>query len=133
MARPQSVALGGYFPTPRHLLPSLASLVDFRIPESEDRHVLIDPCAGDGGAIAELRDLWFGSTRSHKRFNSLDTHIVAVELEKQRFRAAKQRFTSWDQARNQPWDLVLEADAFHLGFKPNDGASVLFLNPPYDT
>ncbi|MBW8878813.1 MAG: hypothetical protein JF614_27975 [Acidobacteria bacterium] len=56
-----------------------------------------------------------------------------MELEKQRFRAAKQRFTSWDQARNQPWDLVLEADAFHLGFKPNDGASVLFLNPPYDT
>jgi hypothetical protein len=108
-------------------------LVDFRIPKSKDRHVLLDPCAGDGEAIATLRDLWFGETRSFKRYNVLNAHVVAIELEKQRFAAAKKRFTFWDASRNQPWDQILEADAFHLDFKPNDGASVLYLNPPYDT
>src|SRR3979411_2483042 len=123
MARPQSVALGGYFPTPRHLLPSLASLVGFRIPKSEGRHVLLDPCAGDGEAIAILRNLWFGETRTYRRYDTLNAHVIAVELEKQRFPAAKKRFTFWDESRNQPWDQVLEADAFHLGFNPIDGAS----------
>lgn len=108
-------------------------MVDFRIPKSKDRHVLLDPCAGDGEAIATLRDLWFGDTRTCKRYDTLNAHVIAIELEKQRFAAAKKRFTFWDQSRNQPWDQILEADAFHLAFKPNDGASVLFLNPPYDT
>jgi hypothetical protein len=108
-------------------------LVEFTIPESEDRHVLVDPCAGDGLAIASLRDLWFGSTRVEKRFGGLDARILAVELERQRFKAAYDRLSSWDTSRHQRWDTVVEADAFHLGFKPFDGASLLFLNPPYDT
>src|SRR6185295_4572508 len=133
MARPASVALGGYFPAPTHLLPSLASLVEFTLPESEDRHVLVDPCAGDGLAIATLRDLWFGSTRANQHYGVLDASILAVELEKQRFKAAYDRLSFWDTSRYRRWDTVVEADAFHLGFKPFDGASVLYLNPPYDT
>src|SRR3954451_13428836 len=101
MARPESIALGAYFPAPKHLLPSLASLVDFRIAKSKDRHVLLDPCAGDGEAIATLRGLWFGETRTSKRYDPLDAHVIAIELEKQRFAAAKRRFTFWDQSRNQ--------------------------------
>jgi hypothetical protein len=108
-------------------------LVEFRIPKSEDRHVLLDPCAGDGLAIATLRDLWFGSSRAQKRFGALDACIVAVELEKRRCHAAYDRLSSWDRSCEQRFDTVLEADAFHVAFKPNDGASVLFLNPPYDT
>ena len=57
MARPQSIALGGYFPTPSPLLSSLASLVSFA--PQDQPHVLVDPCAGDGAAIAELRKRWF--------------------------------------------------------------------------
>jgi hypothetical protein len=108
-------------------------LVEFTLPESEDRHVLVDPCAGDGLAIATLRELWFGSTRAHQLYGVLDAHILAVELEKLRFKAAYDRLSFWDTSRHQPWDTVVEADAFHLGFKPLDGASVLYLNPPYDT
>src|SRR3954454_8858265 len=132
MARPESIALAGYFPAPRHLLPSLASLVGFRLPASEDRHVLVDPCAGDGEAIAALRDLWFGPTRTHQRYGALDARIFAVELEKDRFKAAKKRLSAHDSAHGRLWDLVLEADAFHIAIEPDEGASVLYLNPPYD-
>lgn len=55
--RPQSVALGGYFPTPSPLLPSLASLVSFA--PQDEAHVLVDPVAGDAAAIAALRTHWF--------------------------------------------------------------------------
>ena len=133
MARPESIALGGYFPTPRHLLPSLASLVGFELPASSDRHVLVDPCTGDGEAICTLRDLWFGTTRTPSRSASLDAHIFAVELERERFNAARRRLNHWDQASNHNWDVVLEADAFQVGIERRDGASILFLNPPYDT
>src|SRR6185295_3084102 len=89
--------------------------------------------AGDGLAIATLRDLWFGSTRANQHYGVLDASILAVELEKQRFKAAYDRLSFWDTSRYRRWDTVVEADAFHLGFKPFDGASVLYLNPPYDT
>ena len=53
----QSVALGGYFPTPSPLLPSLASLVSFA--PQDEAHILVDPVAGDAAAIAALRTHWF--------------------------------------------------------------------------
>ncbi|HEX4959752.1 MAG TPA: DUF6094 domain-containing protein [Thermoanaerobaculia bacterium] len=133
MARPESIALGGYFPTPMHLLPSLASLVGFRLPKSKDRHVLVDPCAGDGEAVTVLRDLWFGPARTSRRFGVLDAHVFAVELEKDRYHIARKRLASWDHARGHKWDTVLDSDAFHVDIQPHDGASLLFLNPPYDT
>src|SRR6476469_9399981 len=123
MARPESIALGGYFPTPKHLLPSLASLVGFRLPDSDDRHVLVDPCAGDGATIAALRDLWFGQNRAHQCYGALDARIFAVELEKDRAHTARRRLSAYDSAKGRPWDVVLEADAFHVAIEPNDGAS----------
>ena len=114
MARPESIALGGYFPTPSDLLPSLASLVRF---ESQDRlHVLVDPCAGDGAAIAALRDRWF--PRPNR-----DVAVYAVELEEQRARSLRTHLGS---------NVVQSCDAFHLEITPQDGASLLYLNPPYD-
>ncbi|HEX4495477.1 MAG TPA: DUF6094 domain-containing protein [Thermoanaerobaculia bacterium] len=114
MARPESIALAGYFPTPCDLLPSLASLVRF---EPQDRlHVLVDPCAGDGAAIAALRDRWF--PRPNR-----DVAIYAVELEEQRAQSLRTHLGS---------NVVLRSDAFHLEITPQDGASLLYLNPPYD-
>src|SRR3954454_5557338 len=91
MARPASIALAGYFPTPVHLLPSLASLVSFSRPASEGPHALVDPCAGDAAAIIALRNLWFGETRLCKNHGVHDAHLFVVEMEKERFKAADAR------------------------------------------
>jgi hypothetical protein len=132
MARPASIALAGYFPTPAHLLPSFASLVGFSLPSSKSPHVLADPCAGDAQAITTLRNLWFGEERLCRSHNVHDAQLVLVELEQERFRAAEKRLPFFSSYGGR-WDTVLEADAFHVHIKPADGASLLFLNPPYDT
>ncbi len=104
----------------------------FSLPESRSPHVLVDPCAGDGAAISGLRNLWFGEERSSSRHNVHDAHLFLVELEKDRYKAAESRLSHFGSYGGR-WDTVLEADAFHVDIKPNDGASLLFLNPPYDT
>jgi hypothetical protein len=119
MARPESIALGGYFPTPSTLLPSLASLLSF---DGEDEpHVLVDPCAGDGAAIAALRRHWFERPER-------GATIYAVELEKERALGLSDHLSF---AGPRP-DVTLHCDSFHLNIEPRDGASLLFLNPPYD-
>jgi hypothetical protein len=121
MARPQSVALGGYFPTPSTLLPRLASLVSF---ESQDEaHLLVDPCAGDGTAIAALRKLWFPESQH-------DASIQAVELEAQRAKALRKKLSHLEGG--SVYDVALHCDAFHVEIEPEEGASLLYLNPPYD-
>ncbi|HYN19417.1 MAG TPA: DUF6094 domain-containing protein [Thermoanaerobaculia bacterium] len=121
MARPQSIALGGYFPTPSTLLPRLASLVSFA--PQDETHVLVDPCAGDGAAIAALRSRWFEQPDE-------DAAIVAVELEEER--AKRLRFLLKPLHGGSRWDVALHCDAFHVDITAKDGASLLFLNPPYD-
>jgi hypothetical protein len=69
----------------------------------------LNPCAGDCEAIATLRKLWFGTSRSTARFGSLDASIIAVKLEKQQYHRAFDRL-----ADTSPADVVLEADAFQL-------------------
>ncbi|HET9210642.1 MAG TPA: DUF6094 domain-containing protein [Thermoanaerobaculia bacterium] len=103
----------------------------FRIPQSKSPHVLVDPCAGDAHAIATLRDLWFGEERLCQSYNVFDAQIFALELEKERAQAAEARLSS--SGPYGRWDTVYETDAFHVHIKPADGASLLFLNPPYDT
>lgn len=122
MARPQSVALGGYFPTPATLLPRLAALVDFA--PQEVSHVLVDPCAGDGTAIAALRTLWFPEGKN-------EASIYAIELEQERAKALRKRLSRPEGG--SLYDISLHCDAFHLEIEPEEGASLLFLNPPYDT
>jgi uncharacterized methyltransferase DUF6094 len=122
MARPQSVALAGYFPTPSTLLPRLASLVSFA--SQGDTHVLVDPCAGDGAAIAALRKLWFGEPEE-------DSNVYAVELEGERAKALRYRLSPLQGGSS--CDVALHCDAFHVEITPEEGASLLFLNPPYDT
>ncbi len=53
MARPESQAIAGYFPTPDHLVPAIASLVALER-ERYDRPVFFDPCAGTGSALVAL-------------------------------------------------------------------------------
>ena len=120
MARLESTALGGYYPTPQHLIPRIASLLAPLVPKepdkySYDRRVVsfVDPCAGEGTAVAELADLLSGGTRS----------IYACELESTRVEKARPALG---------YQNVLHGDAFRVSFA-GDGVCVMFLNPPYDT
>lgn len=122
MARPQSVALGGYFPTPATLLSRLASLVSFE--PQDEAHLLVDPVAGDGAAIAALRRLWFERPDE-------DAAIYAVELEEQRAKGLRSRLSPLQGGSHR--DVSLHCDAFHVDITPREGASLLYLNPPYDT
>ena len=115
MARIGSRQIAGYYPTPEHLLDPIASILDFSIDVSVP--VLFDPVAGDGAAITGLRDRWLPNAQ-----------IVAAELEAQRAAALKRRLAHYPHQ-------ALHADALTLA--PNrhtsPRATVLYLNPPYDT
>lgn len=138
MARPESVALGGYYPTPTNLLPHIARLVNVRPAKtvrprgsSLGQYTFVDPCAGDGDAILGLIRHWFGngpvqrlSTREHPGVN-----VLAAELEKERAEALSanvRRTLDYASASN-----ALHSDAFTVSWK-EAGAQVLYLNPPYD-
>lgn len=120
MARPESVAVAGYYPTPTHLLPRLAALlcpIPVDVDSGRRPHVaFVDPCAGDTTAIREIMHL-VGSTYSDD--------LYACEMEA----------TRWNEAKNKSQGLgnkILHGDAFHVVWEKREGAGLLFLNPPYD-
>ncbi|HEY6324408.1 MAG TPA: DUF6094 domain-containing protein, partial [Thermoanaerobaculia bacterium] len=118
MARPASQATAGYFPTPDHLIASIAS----RLALVRDRYqepVFFDPCAGTGAAIVALAAAVLRLHHEDAR-----RHCQAIELESTRAAAL---------ARRLQVDNVHHGDAFTFGITAAPGASVLFLNPPYDT
>lgn len=111
MARPESVAVGGYFPTPQHLIPLIRNHLAMSTGSGSVNYA--DPCAGDGEAIETLR-IGIGK-------------VYTCELESQRHEALLVRFKSdWD-ARSR----AVLGDAFRLEL--SRGVCCLFLNPPYDT
>ena len=122
MARIASVQVAGYFPTPPELLTSFASTFRWREkPNSWRQLSILDPCAGEGEAVRQLRDAFLaelGCARHHIR-------IVANELEGERARRLARNLRSHDEA--------IHADAFHLHWSDEGArATLLYLNPPYD-
>jgi hypothetical protein len=135
MARPASQQIAGFYPTPEHLVPIIASYVaqaDIRAGktqyESPKGHVtFVDPCAGAGEAVKMVADLLTPDCgRAHNR------HFYLCEMEKKRAEVAK-NLIGYSYAGN-----VLHGDAFHATFEQSSdekntlGASLLWLNPPYD-
>ena len=135
MARLESVALGGFFATPPHLIPIIASHLRFSFPpppesryETDYAHVsILDPCAGAGDALEALCDA-VGDER---------VEAYAVELEETRAKACtdvvrprSRRSHNAHGYRPNP----LTGDAFRVQFRTSDdgGVSALYLNPPYD-
>jgi Uncharacterised methyltransferase family (DUF6094) len=121
MARPESVALAGSYPTPPGVLPSLASLLEFEPAKFSESHVLVDPCAGEGEAIQALADRWFPPAAD------ASCQLYAIELEAGRCTKLEARLG---------FAHVFHGDAFSFAIRGADaagmGASLLFLNPPYD-
>jgi hypothetical protein len=124
MARPASIEVAGYFPTPRSVLARIASVVTW--PRGSAHGLLLDPCAGDGEAICALRTAWSGVSTA---YYTAGPAIVACELEADRAKALR-------AALGQHRDRAFHGDAFRLvpASRPggSGGAAVLYLNPPYD-
>lgn len=118
MARLNSIAIGGYFPTPAHLLPKIARLI--KPTASTYTRSYMDPCAGEGTAIHEIASkAGIGSSI-----------FYGCEMESLRFEGLKQKFVnSWNAK-------LLQGDAFRITYDKGaykEGISLLYLNPPYDT
>jgi hypothetical protein len=134
MARIASQAVAGFYPTPPHLLAAIGDLV--RFPEYEKKSyntpgaVLVDPCAGEGDAILSLVKRAHGGNRE-------EPDVYTCELEATRHAALHKKLnanvpgimsfmSSWRWQQH-----ARHGDAFRLSFGPV--ASLLYLNPPYDT
>jgi type I restriction-modification system DNA methylase subunit len=112
MARPESQALAGYFPTPEALVPAIASLVALERDRS-DRPLFFDPCAGTGAAIVALAAAIFDLPAT-----TASTYCQAIELEATRAASLARRLIHGG-ARS--------GDALTFGITASPGASVLFL------
>lgn len=110
MARLGSRANKGFFAMPPHLIPLLAEYI--RI-EHSDRQRLLDPCCGEGEALALLRDaLGVPAENTH-----------GCELDESRAAKAKEHLGE---------KAVVNACAITELHVAKESVSVLFLNPPYD-
>ncbi|HEY3500665.1 MAG TPA: DUF6094 domain-containing protein, partial [Polyangiaceae bacterium] len=115
MARLESIAVGGYYPTPDRIVELIAAMLR---PEPGARHNLVDPCAGEGAAVFGLAE----------RFENATVHTC--EMERTRHAALKVRAEARDY-----WDvqLALHGDAFRVDVSEGGSkAHLLYLNPPYD-
>jgi 16S rRNA G966 N2-methylase RsmD len=117
VARLESIAVGGYFPTPPHVTQLIANMLE---PEGGARCNLVDPCAGEGEAIFTIA----------KTFGSGAT-VHTCEMEKSRHKALRERAEKRDYRDAQ---LALHGDAFRIRLADDRGrqAHLLYLNPPYD-
>jgi hypothetical protein len=128
MARPESIAVAGYFPAPPPVIAALGALLRPTPPvldddgDPEDRALaIVDPCAADGKAVAALAA---GLTEGRA---DLRVEQFVCELEATRYYALLGALRS--KAHH------IHGDAFCLRWaRAGDrrGASVLLLNPPYD-
>lgn len=118
MARLHSIAVGGYFPTPSHLLPKIARLI--KPLANTYTQSYMDPCAGEGTAIHEIAG----------KAGIGNSVFYGCEMESLRFAGLKQKFAnSWNAK-------ILQGDAFRITYDKGlykEGVSLLYLNPPYDT
>lgn len=126
MARIASIAIGGYFPTPKHLIPRIAGLFQA---SPVDIHSFMDPCAGDGEAIVEIVKILCPNQTS--RTSKLRTQIVGIEMEETR---STKLGTNIRHLVNYGDGLVGQGDAFSAKIEIGErgGISFLYLNPPYD-
>lgn len=123
MARIASVAVGGYYPTPTALLPIIAAHLDL----PEGGQCFLDPCAGEGEAVYRIATLLRGNDLKD------DTQVYGIEMEQTRHQALVSRAEETSGWRGK--QRSIHADAFRVTFSKDyghKGATVLYLNPPYD-
>lgn len=102
MARLASIEKAGFYPTP----PRVADMIALMVRPSIGA-VVLDPCCGEGDALAALGKAWNATT-------------LGNELSKERAAKAAEQC---DAVTHGPIEFL----------QVEDQASALFLNPPYDT
>lgn len=129
MARIESISIGGFYPTPKAVIPLLGSL--FEVEPSTD-YDYFDPCAGDGEAVISFIKAVHGVSDSplEGTCNLLPkVDLCTIEMEATRYEALEKtcKGISWNWGK---WALY--GDAFRVAFKEIRGVGLLYLNPPYD-
>jgi SAM-dependent methyltransferase len=107
MARLESVAKAGYYPTSPSVVERVAALVRPAHPTTRQAVRLLDPCCGTGAALRQFADAAGGET-------------YGIEIARDR----------WQEAE-VVLDHALFASAFAVRLA-HDAFSCLWLNPPYD-
>jgi hypothetical protein len=98
--------------------------------------VVVDPCAADGAAVGEVCRIL--TKRSDEVVGShIEIRLFACELETKRFEQLEllkcDRFTTEKKAYSYARHDIVNGDGLKLVWDTNkDGASLLFLNPPYE-
>ncbi len=126
MARTASIAIGGYYKTPTHLLAPLAALLK---PGKPKASAILDPCAGEGEALAFLANTLYPKDTTESWDNK--AKLYGIELEATRYETLKKAI----QAYSYTGCEVIHGDAFQVRSEPTgytEGVSLLYLNPPYD-
>jgi hypothetical protein len=113
MARLESVAVAGYYPTPTGVMARITSCLQVASASYRRSVTVMDPCAGEGEALKSISDA----------FKAMDIGIkaVAIEMEPTRYRKLQEKFHSGDRVNS---DAFLVKTSGHVDF--------LYLNPPYD-
>jgi 16S rRNA C967 or C1407 C5-methylase (RsmB/RsmF family) len=104
MARLESMAKMGYYPTPDKLTPIIAKYLK---PKSEGTIRILDPCAGEGTALRTIGD-------------HLQAETYGIEIDNKRGKEAQKRLTRC---------LITDYKTTQITSK---FAGLLWLNPPYD-
>ena len=128
--------VAGYFPYPDELLPQTAALVDASaiLADPQAHIALVDVCAADGAALYALAEAWFGPlTPRDAARRRLRCYLAELEGE----RAAALKANTLHRLGEGADRCALHTDAFRLVWdtrdprKPCNGASIMWLNPPY--
>ena len=89
MSRPESQALGGFFKTQDEVRPLINRR--FVVQFEPGDYCVVDPCAGEGEAVADLVNAVFGTRgtagyapKKGTRAEGVEVSIIAVELEMER-------------------------------------------------
>lgn len=123
MSRPESQALGGFFKTQDEVRPLIYR--HFAAQTVPGSYCVVDPCAGEGEAVYGCIDAAFGA----KRADDVRVALCAVELEAERY--AAMHSARWGHRLDFSLCSLHQGDGLCCEAK-GDGASLLWLNPPYD-
>ena len=113
--RLEGQAKGGFYPTPPRLIPMIGSMVNVMGQHGRNTVVrVLDPCCGNGDALASLAEWWMSKYRSTRVLT------YGVELHSDRADEAAEKL-----------DNPISSDLFRTSIA-NEAFDILFLNPPYD-
>jgi len=136
MARPESTALGGFYPAPPELYRALASTVRVSMKAGEKLFVA-DPCAGTGDAVVGLAREWIqmagmlsGPKDSREAQWGQHAKVFACEMEETRGHSLRNALYSGQFSGFS--HEIAHGDSFLLANSPNEGVHILWHNCPYD-